>query len=146
MASTSKAEGVDVDKNIESSLMGPSVPAALYDGVVQNLLTNALKALTLSSKKIESPSIRIEAHNEKKWHIVKISDNGSGIAESIQPYIFDPLFTTTEKRKDPFGAGMGLGLALVRRAVLAFGGKVQLVSPPSGFSTSFEVRLPIQRE
>lgn len=57
-------------------------------------------------------------------------------------FVFDPLFTTTENRRDPLGSGMGLGLALVRRGAEAFGGKAELVAPPPGFATCIEIRLP----
>jgi len=60
--------------------------------------------------------------------------------------VFDPLFTTTESRNDPLGSGMGLGLTLVRRSAKAFGGSVQIVAPPDGYTTCIEVSFPIKDE
>jgi signal transduction histidine kinase len=123
-------------------VIAPRVPPALYDGIAQNLLTNSLKALTASTKRSDR-RIVFRAWNDERWHHIQVSDTGPGIPEAIRDLVFDPLFTTTDKKNaDPLGSGMGLGLALVRRGAAAFGGKADLVAPPPGFTTCVEVLFP----
>lgn len=68
--------------------------------------------------------------------IVCVVDNGAGIPEDVQPRIFDPFFTTK-----PAGAGVGLGLDIVRRIVRSHDGDVEFESWPG--RTTFRVRLPV---
>ena len=75
-----------------------------------------------------------------------MSDAGVGIPQPVRGFVFDPLFTTTESGTDPLGSRMGLGLALVQRGAVAFGGAARLTNPPPGFSTCVEVRFPINLE
>lgn len=134
--------GITVSNEIDAQLIAPLVPVALYNGVALNLYTNALKAVTAktgSGKK----EIVFRAWNEDEDHYLQVSDTGIGIPLALKERIFDPLFTTTSANRDPLGSGMGLGLTLVQRGVKAFGGKVALIDPPPGYSTCFQVRLPL---
>ena len=133
---------IDIDIGVDSDLMAPPIPAALYNGVVQNLFTNALKAVTARDDR--ELRIALRAWDERKQHVLQVSDTGVGIPSAVRERVFDPLFTTTDARKDPLGSGMGLGLSLVRQSAAAFGGKVALVDPPPGFTTCMEVRFPIE--
>ena len=121
--------------------MAPLVPVSLYNGIAQNLLTNALKAVTASTDEV-SRTIAMRAWNEAGRHHLQVSDTGVGIPAPVRKLIFDPLFTTTDNRSDPLGSGMGLGLALVKRGAEAFGGVAQLIAPPPGFVTCVEVQFP----
>ena len=136
---------IDVRIEVDPDVMAPSVPPALYDGIAQNLLTNALKSLTSSDS--EEKVVVFRAWNDGRWHRMQVSDTGTGIPQSIRDLVFDPLFTTTNKKSsDPLGSGMGLGLALVRRGAKAFGGSAELVDPPPGFATCVEVSFPRDTE
>ena len=74
---------------------------------------------------------------------MEVSDTGIGIPSVLRERVFEPLFSTTDRRSDPLGSGMGLGLAFVRRSVEAFGGRADVVEAPGGFSTCVQVRLPL---
>lgn len=133
---------IEVEVDVEPDVVAPGVPPALYDGIAQNLFTNALKAVTASTNETDR-RIVFRAWNDQRWHHVQVSDTGVGVPAAIRDLIFDPLFTTTGKKaSDPLGTGMGLGLALVRRGAAAFGGSADLAPPPPGFNTCVEVRLP----
>jgi signal transduction histidine kinase len=122
--------------------MAPFVPLSLYSGIVLNLYTNALKAVM--AKAGGGPQqITIRAWVEKGMHRLQVSDTGIGIPAAMTQRIFDPLFTTTDTKRDLLGSGMGLGLTLVRRGAQAFKGTVEVVDPPPGFSTCFDVRFPM---
>lgn len=133
---------ISVEVTIETDLLAPLVPIALYDGVALNLYTNALKAVTAKAGQGQRV-IAFRAWNDQQWHNLEVSDTGVGIPRLLREQVFDPLFTTTASRLDPLGSGMGLGLALVRRGVTAFRGRVDVVDPPPEFSTCVRVRLPL---
>ncbi|WP_082615432.1 ATP-binding protein [Acidovorax sp. Root267] len=135
--------GIAVESSVESSTTAPAVPLSLYNGVVLNLYTNALKAVTGKSGRGER-RIAFRAWNENGEHYLEVSDTGVGIPTALRKRVFDPLFTTTEKNRDPLGSGMGLGLTLVKRGVEAYAGQVTVIDPPPGFSTCFQVRLPLE--
>ncbi len=134
---------IAVDVEVEPDVMVPLLTcSALYNGIAQNLFTNALKAVTARSGTGDR-RIAFRAWNDRKFHRLQVSDTGVGIPVPVRSRVFDPLFTTTESRTDPLGSGMGLGLALVRRSASAFGGTAELVEPPPGFTTCMEVRFPL---
>lgn len=137
---------VAIEANIKADLLAPRVPTALYDGVLLNLLTNGLKAVTALTQQSVPRVISFRAWNERDWHYLEVADTGIGIPSVLRERVFDPLFTTTASREDPLGSGIGLGLTLVRTSVEAFGGAVRVVDPPSGFSTCIQVRLPLDPE
>lgn len=145
-AGYAEERGVTVEIAINKSLPAPPVPTSLYDGVVLNLFTNALKAVTAGVDPTNERTITFRAWNEKTTHHLEVADTGVGIPEVLWETVFDPLFTTTESRDDPLGSGMGLGLSLVRASAEAFGGRVRLTSPPPGFSTCVRVQFPLQQE
>ncbi len=134
---------ITVDVQIPPEVMAPLVPVSLYSGVALNLYSNALKAITARRDENER-RIAFRAWNEPDAHYLQVSDTGTGIPRTLRERVFDPLFTTTASNADPLGSGLGLGLALVRRAVEAFGGRAAVVDPPPGFTTCIEVRLPVQ--
>lgn len=65
---------------------------------------------------------------------VSVTDNGFGINNELKDIVFDPFVTTKAE-------GSGLGLALVRKMVVALGGIIEVSSEPG--KTSFKVRLPV---
>jgi signal transduction histidine kinase len=136
---------IKVEIGVEPGVLAPLVPVSLYNGIAQNLLTNALKAVTASTDE-RRRLIAMRAWNDGDRHHLQVSDTGIGIPQPARRLVFDPLFTTTENGKDPLGSGMGLGLALVKRGAAAFGGTAKLTDPPPGFSTCVEVQFPIEQE
>jgi len=68
--------------------------------------------------------------------LVVVTDRGPGVPESDRERIFDPFFTTK-----PPGAGIGLGLALVQRAVDDMGGVVWMEDAREG-GAAFKVFVP----
>lgn len=135
---------IEVDiSSIDQETLGPDMPLSMYKGIIHNLYSNALKAL--ASYDGVDKTIWISAENRGNRHIVRIEDNGPGIPAGVRNLIWDPLFTTTSNANNPLGSGMGLGLSLVKRLVELKKGKISLLEPSDGFSTCFEVELPMKR-
>jgi signal transduction histidine kinase len=72
---------------------------------------------------------------------VSISDTGPGIAPEFHQEVFDDFFRlpTTSAQTD----GMGLGLAIARRLVQAFGGKIWVESE-LGTGSKFSFLIPLR--
>jgi signal transduction histidine kinase len=134
--------GIKVTTEVEPDVKAPMVPLSLYSGIVLNLYTNALKAV-MAKAGTGHHEITIRAWVEKGVHRLQVSDTGIGIPAAMSERIFDPLFTTTDTKRDLVGSGMGLGLTLVKRGAQAFKGTVEVVKPPPRFSTCFDVKLPM---
>ena len=113
-----------------------------------NLVENAFAAIpskgliALSTKNVRLQSGLIRAFpeqfyltEEKRFVLMTVQDNGSGIEQSILPYIFQPAFTTKE------GNGHGLGLWVVREIIEDHGGWINVQTAP-GQGVIFQVYLP----
>ena len=74
----------------------------------------------------------------KKADVIRISDNGEGIAEEIMKNIFDPFFTTKEE-------GTGLGLSIAYNIIHEHGGTLE-ASSQKGKGTDFTITLPIREK
>lgn len=72
-----------------------------FSQVILNLLNNAKDALI--NQNTQDPSVLILLYEQNGCVIIKITDNGGGVPESIQNKLFEPYFTTK-----PSGTGIGL--------------------------------------
>ncbi|WP_018343102.1 sensor histidine kinase [Cytophaga aurantiaca] len=101
--------------------------------IYQNVFENALKYKDVSRKLLLE--IKIEDYTD----YIKISfkDNGLGIPESILPKIFNMFYRGNYESKDD----TGLGLYIVKKAILKIGGTID-VSSQEGIGTVFEIVLP----
>jgi signal transduction histidine kinase len=73
-----------------------------------------------------------------KWLLVRVEDNGHGIAAEHLAQVFAPFFTT--KRE---GRGTGLGLSIVKSILDHHGGEIRVQSPSRATKgTTFVIRLP----
>ena len=136
-----KEQGYKVVINADDKVLMPAVPIAMYEGVVLNLFSNALKAL-VAAPDCKDPVIRICAWTDAGHHYLTVCDNGVGIPEKAKNRIWDPLFTTTSSLDNPLGSGMGLGLPLVKRVLETNNGKIELIPPSNGFKTCFKATFP----
>ena len=112
-----------------------SADAARLEQVVVNLLTNAAKYTD------EGGRISLGVQQEGDSAVLRIRDNGIGIAPELLPCIFD-LFTQAERSLDRSQGGLGIGLCLVQRLVEMHGGTVTATST-LGQGSEFVVRLPM---
>ena len=109
--------------------------AARLEQVMVNLLTNAAKYTD------EGGSIALDVQLEEGSAVLRVTDNGMGIAPELLPHIFE-LFTQAERSLDRSQGGLGIGLCLVQRLVELHGGTVGVQSVV-GSGSEFVVRLPV---
>ncbi|HEU0201360.1 MAG TPA: MASE1 domain-containing protein [Burkholderiaceae bacterium] len=109
--------------------------AARLDQIFTNLLTNAYKYTPAGG------TIRVSSEHADGEAVVRIADNGTGIAADLLPHVFD-LFIQGERQLDRRDGGLGVGLTLVRRLVELHGGRVEARSAGPGQGAEFIVRLP----
>jgi PAS domain S-box-containing protein len=101
--------------------------------VLQNLVTNAIK---YSDEKGE---IIINIQVENDTIIFKISDNGIGIPEEEQKYLFDRFY----RAKNALNIqGTGIGLNIIKKYIELIGGNITFTSKIN-HGTTFIVSLPI---
>jgi signal transduction histidine kinase len=72
-----------------------------------------------------------------------MQDTGIGIAPEALPHVFD-LYRQADAANPSSRAGLGIGLALVRKLVELHGGEVSVVSAGPGQGSEFTVCLPCE--
>jgi signal transduction histidine kinase/DNA-binding response OmpR family regulator len=105
--------------------------------VAANLLSNAAR--------YTPPGGRITAtlEHEGDVAVLRVRDTGRGIPADMVRRIFE-MFTRVERTESTAEkAGLGIGLALVRRLVALHGGTVEATSEGPNRGSEFIVRLPI---
>ena len=100
--------------------------------VINNLVKNSTQALEQSIQ--ENPRIDVRVFMEDRFAVITVEDNGIGISKDNKDKVFEPKFTTKN-------SGMGLGLAMVKSIVEAYGGSISLMSLQDQ-NTIFKVSIP----
>jgi len=100
----------------------------------QNLIANAIKF----RKKETIPVININTEENEEEFILRVSDNGIGIAPEFQERIF-VIFQRLHTRVDYQGAGIGLSICL--KIVQRLGGKIWVESEV-GQGATFCITIP----
>lgn len=98
--------------------------------IVTNLVKNAIQAI----EDKENPKIEVQVVSKMKQIEIRVSDNGKGIKEAVQEFIFEPKFTTKS-------SGMGLGLPIIKNIIEAYNGTISFTSEEN-IGTVFTVVLP----
>ncbi len=128
-------KSLDVQVQIDPTLVGLELDASRFKQVLYNYLSNAIKFTP------EGGSIVARALPEGEHHFrFEVEDTGIGIAPEDLPR----LFVEFQQLDDSFSKkhqGTGLGLALTRRLVEAQGGSVGVRSAP-GVGSVFHLVLP----
>jgi signal transduction histidine kinase len=84
--------------------------------------------------------IEVKCEHQEGQHIrLTIKDKGEGIPEEIKEDIFNPFFSTKEKKE-----GSGLGLYIVYNEVNKMQGDIK-VDSQVGEGTTFTITIPVDR-
>lgn len=104
--------------------------------VVGNLLINSAKYTPAGGR------VELTAEKEGTSLAVRVHDNGAGLTAESLRNVFE-LFSQVGGTLDRSQAGLGIGLALVKRLVEMHDGSVAGASPGLGQGATFTVRLPL---
>ncbi len=120
----------------------PLAPLILHAD--QARLTQIVSNLVHNAATYSPPGARIEVSvaRESDDMVVRVKDNGNGIA----PDELESIFEMFAQAGTPFTrshGGLGIGLALVRYLVGMHSGRVEAVSAGRGHGSEFIVRLPM---
>jgi len=102
--------------------------------IFSHLLQNAMDAVIKDCSE-KQPKIEVTVESAEKNHKISVRDNGTGIKKEDEKKIFDPFFTTRPEVRT------GLGLCVVQRLVLLYGGRIGVKSR-MGRGSTFEIILP----
>lgn len=107
--------------------------------ILINLLVNAEQAIDDHGQITITTSLSQQSLPKGKASVdICITDNGSGVDESIANRIFDPFFTTK-----PVGTGTGLGLSICYNIAVGHQGLISMQSQP-GRGSQFTLSLPAE--
>lgn len=97
--------------------------------VLTNLISNASEALAPGGR------VLISARAAGDRVVLRVEDDGPGVAPSLATTLFDPFVTSKAE-------GTGLGLSICRRVIEEHGGTIECVPAESLGGACFELRLP----
>lgn len=118
-------------------LSSPGIPPLIADReqiaqIILNLALNAAQATP------DGGEILLSAEVAEGGVLIRVRDEGVGIAPEDMEKIFDPFFTTKE-------GGTGLGLSVVHQIVGQLGGTIKVTRNP-GRGMTFALHFPQARE
>ncbi|HEX4794580.1 MAG TPA: ATP-binding protein [Humisphaera sp.] len=128
------------DKSQELRIELPDEPLNIdadpvrLEQAIGNLLNNASKYTDAGGQ------IHVSAARDGQDAVIRVKDNGIGIAPDMLPRVFD-LFTQAERSLERAAGGLGIGLSLVKGLVELHGGTVNAHSDGEGRGSEFVIRL-----
>ncbi len=128
--------------SIAVNMIVPEEPLIIYGDATKihqcilNLGVNARDAI--GRKSDGAITVRLRESPEDAARVwIQVEDNGGGIPPDVIERIFDPFFSTKEKKE-----GAGLGLSVVYGIIKAHQGDIAIDSRP-GEGTIFTIDLPV---
>jgi signal transduction histidine kinase len=125
----SRSYNVQVERKYSQPLPSLLMQRGHLSEILVNVLQNAREAIHGEGR------VWVEAYAvEGSLVVIRMRDNGEGIAPHRLPRIFDAYFSTKEK-------GTGLGLSIVKHNTEIYGGTVTVESE-LGKGSTFIIKLP----
>lgn len=141
---------ISIYQEIESDEMVVNANVTEINQVVMNLCTNSGHAMRQSGGTLSISLNQVEAKESVtanhilreagRYVLLRIEDNGEGMAHDTIAKIYTPFFSTKKA-----GEGTGLGLSVIYGIVESYGGYVD-VSSNIGQGTVFDIYLPISED
>ena len=119
---------ISVTLDIPSALPSVAIDKSQFEQVYFNIIKNALEATKCGGH------LWVEVTSDDNDAIVRIKDDGEGIAPEQLIHLFEPYRTTKEK-------GNGLGLMISARIIRDHGGTICAESKQA-CGTTFTIRIP----
>ncbi len=133
-----EAQGHQLELAIPHESLLVDADSVRLSQVISNLLTNSAKYTEANGH------IWLSATRAGNEVILRVRDDGIGIAPDMLPHVFD-LFVQAEHAFTRSQGGLGIGLTLVKNLTQLHGGTVEARSPGLGKGSEFSVRLPLAR-
>lgn len=136
---------ISIGSEVAKGLWSVHGDATQLNQVLLNLCVNARDALpegghvVISAENVGIDELDCAAYADAKpgrYVLIRVADDGEGIAPENMDRIFDPFFSTKDVEK-----GTGLGLSTALGIVKSHGGFIRLHSEP-GQGATFEIYLP----
>lgn len=123
---------IELDAEDDIEVIGdPAVLSSLFE----NILRNAIRHAPANSR------VAVTVRREASGIGVRVTDEGSGVADGDLEHIFEPFFRSADAMAADQD-GSGLGLAIAARAVAAHGGSIRAENPDGG-GFAIQVELPL---
>jgi len=119
--------GYDIQINLPENDVSLKCDARKIEGVLSNLINNAVQAIDGHGE------VDIEMSFDSENLTILVKDSGPGIPEKDLEKVFEPMFTTKK-------TGTGLGLVICKSIVEQHGGTISASNKP----TTFTVVLPLK--
>ncbi|MDX8378903.1 MAG: ATP-binding protein [Gallionella sp.] len=129
-----EANIVPITLNLQASRAEVNGDATRLRQVLHNLLQNAQDALI----EVTEPQIILSSERVQNEIVLRVRDNGIGLAENVLSRIFEPYMTTKKK-------GTGLGLAIVKKIIEEHGGRIRIENHVNG-GACVTISLPLNEE
>jgi two-component system CheB/CheR fusion protein len=137
-ATAAQFKGIAIHRSFPPIPIEIEADARRIQQVFVNLLNNAVKFTP------QGGDVWLTATVDQTHFICYMKDSGKGIEPEMLPKIFD-VFTQAESGRADRGAGLGIGLALVKEIVSLHQGTVEVRSEGPGKGSEFTVRIPLRR-
>ena len=138
-------EQIEIESLLDESALHALVDTSQLTTAILNLAVNARDAMPEGGRlTLETGNVHLDADSagrrddvrSGRYVMIAVTDNGTGIPESIRDKVFEPFFTTKG-----IGKGTGLGLSMVYGFVRQSGGHIRIDSE-EGRGTSIKIFLP----
>ncbi len=110
---------------------------ALLRSAVENVVRNAVRYTA------EGTAVEIHLSCAPEFARIIVEDHGGGVPDADLEHLFRPFYRVAEARERRSG-GVGLGLAIARRAVLVHNGTIAAENTGSGLRVT--IKLPLTGE
>ena len=134
---------VQVESRLEPEAAAVVGHAGRLQQVLLNLFLNARDAMPHGGRLVVANQVREDAG--EAFSSITVRDNGGGIDPAHLKRVFDPFFSTKNKRRVAGRRGAGLGLAVSYGIVREHSGRMGVESE-LGQGTSFSIELPLARK
>ncbi|MBR5623738.1 HAMP domain-containing histidine kinase [bacterium] len=126
-------DGVEVVFSAGENLRSVRACESSLRHALTNLMWNALEAV----KGAPGAKVELSALQKGGEILLSVRDNGPGIPQDKREKIFEAFYTTKK-------SGVGLGLAVAKKAALEHGGRLELADTPEG--CLFVLRFPLKQK
>ena len=131
---TFSAKGQAISENPYREMLIVDADPLRLSQAIGNVLTNSAQYSPPGS------AVTVTTERGQDEVIVRISDEGEGIAPEDLPHVFD-LFMRTNHGFRANDSGVGIGLTIAKKLIELHGGRISAHSEGVGKGSSFELRL-----